>query len=66
LGVAESPLGDVWHWLRLDGGMIAAAFAADPGWRLFPLAELALVGDGVGDTDLILRSFAASASAVDL
>ncbi len=66
LGVAEGPLGDVWHWLRLDGGMIAAAFAADPGWRLFPLAELALVGDGVGDTDLILRSFAASASAVDL
>jgi Ni,Fe-hydrogenase III large subunit len=66
LGVAESPRGDVWHWLRLDGGMIAAAFAADPGWRLFPLAEMALADGGVGDVELILRSFAASASAVDL
>jgi Ni,Fe-hydrogenase III large subunit len=66
LGVAESPRGDVWHWLRLDGGMIAAAFVADPGWRLFPLAELALADGGVGDVDVILRSFAASASAVDL
>jgi Ni,Fe-hydrogenase III large subunit len=66
LGVAESPRGAVWHWLRLDGGMIAAAFAADPGWRLFPLAELALADGGVGDVELILRSFAASASAVDL
>ena len=66
LGVAESPRGDVWHWLRLDGGMIAAAFAADPGWRLLPMAEQALAKGGVGDTDLILRSFAISASAVDL
>ena len=66
VGVAESPRGDVWHWLRLDGGMIAAAFAADPGWRLFPLAELALADGLVGDAELIIRSFAASASAVDL
>jgi Ni,Fe-hydrogenase III large subunit len=66
LGVAESPRGDVWYWLRLDGGMIAAAFAADPGWRLFPLAEFALADGGVGDVDLILHSFAASASGVDL
>ncbi len=66
LGVAESPRGAVWHWLRLDGGMIAAAFAADPGWRLLPLAELALADGGVGDMDLILGSFAVSASAVDL
>ena len=66
LAVAESPRGDVWHWLRLDGGMIAAAFAADPGWRLLPMAERALAKGGLGDTDLILRSFAIAASAVDL
>lgn len=66
LGVAESARGDVWYWLRLDGGMIAAAFAADPSWRLFPLAEQALADGGVGDADLILRSFDASVSGVDL
>ena len=66
LGIAESARGDIWHWLRLDGGMIAAAFAADPGWRLFPLAEQALADGGIGDADLILRSFDASASGVDL
>jgi Ni,Fe-hydrogenase III large subunit len=66
LGVAESARGDVWHWLRLDGGMIATAFAADPGWRLWPLVELALADGALGDVDLITRSFDASASAVDL
>ena len=66
LGVAESARGDVWHWLRLDSGMIAAAFAADAGWRLAPLVEAALADGAVGDVDLILRSFDFSPSGVDL
>ena len=66
LGVAESARGDVWHWLRLDGGMIAAVFAADPGWRLWPLAERALEGCALEDAALITGSLAASASGVDL
>ena len=66
IGVAASVRGDVWHWLRLDGGMVGAAFAADPGWRLWPMAEVALQDGGLADAEVILRSFALSASAVDL
>ena len=66
LGVAESARGDVWHWLRLDSGMIATAFAADPGWRLIPVLELALTDGGLDDAALIMHSIAPSASGVDL
>ena len=40
-GVAESPRGDVWHWLRLDGGLVASAYARDPSWLHWPLLEAA-------------------------
>ena len=66
LGVAESVRGEIWHWLRLDSGMIATAFAADAGWRLVPLVELALADGGIGDADLILQSFGVSPSGLDL
>ncbi len=42
IACAESVRGDVWHWLRLDHGQIATAFARDPGWALWPLAERVL------------------------
>jgi Ni,Fe-hydrogenase III large subunit len=66
IGVAESARGDVWHWLRLDAGMIATAFAADASWRLWPLMELAARDGGVADFPIIARSFAGSCSGVDL
>ena len=66
LGVAEAPRGDIWHWVRLDGGMIAASFAADPGWRHWPLLEAALVGGTLEDMPLCLACFHCSVSAVDL
>jgi Ni,Fe-hydrogenase III large subunit len=66
VGVAESARGDVWHWLRLDAGMIATAFAADPSWRLWPLMEWAARDGGVADFPVIARSFAGSCSGVDL
>jgi Ni,Fe-hydrogenase III large subunit len=66
LGVAEGARGDVWHWLRLDGGMIATAFAVDPSWRLGPLAELGMATGGIEDVELVVRSFDASASGMDL
>jgi Ni,Fe-hydrogenase III large subunit len=66
LGVAEAPRGDVWHWVRLDGGMIAASFAADPSWRHWPLLEAALVGEAMEDLPLCLACFHCSVSAVDL
>ena len=46
--------------------MIAAVFVADPGWRLWPLAEQALVGCALEDVGLVTASLAASASGVDL
>jgi Ni,Fe-hydrogenase III large subunit len=66
LAVVEGPRGDVWHWLRLDGGLIAAAFAADPSWRLWPAQEAATAGALLGDVALIDRSFACARSGVDL
>ena len=66
LAVAESPRGPVWHWLRLDAGLIASAFAADPSWRLWPLQEAACAGAGLDDLALIDRSFACARSGIDL
>jgi Ni,Fe-hydrogenase III large subunit len=66
VGCAESIRGDVWHWLRLDHGQIAAAFPRDPGWALWPLAERALQGADAADAFLIRASFALPASGMDL
>jgi Ni,Fe-hydrogenase III large subunit len=66
IGCAESIRGDVWHWLRLDHGQIAAAFARDPGWALWPLAERVLENASADDIDLIRASFALPASGMDL
>jgi Ni,Fe-hydrogenase III large subunit len=66
IGCAESIRGDVWHWLRLDHGQIAAAFARDPGWALWPLAERVLEHASADDIDLIRASFALPASGMDL
>jgi Ni,Fe-hydrogenase III large subunit len=66
IGCAESVRGDVWHWLRLDHGQIAAAFPRDPGWALWPLAETAIAGSRTEDVDMVLHSFGAAASPVDL
>lgn len=66
LGVAESARGDAWHWLRVEGGTVAAAFAADPGWRHWPLLDDAAQGYDAADVPLVLDSFGASWSGVDL
>lgn len=67
-GVAcvEAARGDVWHWLRLDHGQIAAAFPRDPGWALWPATEAALHGAAAEETLAILRSFGLVAAGVDL
>jgi Ni,Fe-hydrogenase III large subunit len=65
IGCAESIRGDVWHWLRLDHGQIAAAFARDPGWALWPLAQHVLRG-AAEQADLVRASFGLPASGMDL
>ena len=66
IGGAEGPRGAVWHWLRLDGGMIATCFPRDPGWLQWPLLEAALAGGTVADVPLALASFDARSAGVDL
>ena len=66
IGCAESGRGDIWHWLRIDHGQIAAAFPRDPGWGQWPAAERALVGARADDVDLIRTSLGLSASGMDL
>jgi Ni,Fe-hydrogenase III large subunit len=66
IACAESIRGDVWHWLRLDHGQIAAVFTRDPGWALWPVAETVLQNAEAEDVDLIRASFLLPASGMDL
>ena len=66
IGWAEGFRGDIWHWLRLDGGLITAAFLCDPSWRQWPLLEAAIEGNIVADFPLCNKSFNCSYSGVDL
>jgi len=66
IGWAEGFRGDVWHWLRLDGGLIASVFMRDPSWLHWPVLEQAVRDNIVADFPLINKSINASYSGVDL
>jgi Ni,Fe-hydrogenase III large subunit len=66
IACAESIRGDIWHWLRIDHGQIAAAFPRDSGWALWPLAEAVLQGAMAEDAALIRTSLALPVSGMDL
>jgi Ni,Fe-hydrogenase III large subunit len=66
LGWAEGFRGDIWHWLRLDGGQIASAFMRDPSWLQWPLLQGAVYGNIIADFPLCNKSFNCSYSGVDL
>jgi Ni,Fe-hydrogenase III large subunit len=66
IGCAESIRGDVWHWLQLDHGQIAAVFPRDPGWALWPLAERMMENATANDVGLIRLSLALPSSGPDL
>ncbi len=66
LARSVSARGDVWHWLRLDHGQVAAVFPRDPGWALWPAAEMALCGAAADDAAVICCSLGLAASVVDL
>jgi Ni,Fe-hydrogenase III large subunit len=66
VGVAETVRGDAWHWLRLDHGVIAAAFVRDPGWASWPLLEDAMRNGDVDDLALCGASFGAAIAGMDL
>jgi Ni,Fe-hydrogenase III large subunit len=66
LGVAESFRGPVWHYLKLESGMIADVFVADASTLHWPLLEHATATGIVADFPLINKSINASYSGVDL
>ncbi len=66
LAQCRSARGEVWHWVRVDHGQVAAIFPRDPGWALWPLAEAALRGAPVADTALICCSLGLPVSGLDL
>ncbi len=66
IGWAEGFRGDIWHWLRLDGGLIGACFMRDPSWQQWPLLQSAVRGNIVADFPLINKSFNCSYSGVDV
>ncbi|HEX3347109.1 MAG TPA: nickel-dependent hydrogenase large subunit, partial [Acetobacteraceae bacterium] len=66
IGWAEGFRGDIWHWLRLDGGQIGSMFMRDPSWLQWPLLEAAIRDNIVADFPLINKSFNCSYSGVDL
>ncbi|MBV8524758.1 MAG: nickel-dependent hydrogenase large subunit [Acetobacteraceae bacterium] len=66
IGVAETFRGDAWVWVRIEGGMITAAFMRDPSWAHWPLLESAIRGNIIADFPLINKSFNAAYSGVDL
>ena len=63
---AEGPRGDIWTWLRLEGGQIASAFQRDPGWLHLPLLEGAVRGADLADWKLVRASFGISHAGMDL
>lgn len=66
LGVADGARGDVWHWLRLDAGAVAANFARDPGWLDLPSIEAACRSARLSDIPLILRSINPASASLEL
>ncbi len=66
IGWAEGCRGDIWHWLRLDGGLISAAFVRDPAWLHLGLLDAAMAGGSVADFSLCAASFGCSVSGMDL
>ena len=66
IGGANGPGGEVWHWLRLDHGQIAAAFMCDPAWTRWPELEATMEGGQIDDLGLIVASFGLTSSGVDL
>ena len=66
LGWAEAASGDAWHWVRLDGGAVASAFARDPAWLHWPLLEAAAAGTPRAGLPLLFASINPSVSGMDL
>jgi len=66
LGVAESFRGPVWYWVRVEAGILADIFIADPSTLHWPLLEFAATTGILADFPLINKSINGSYAGVDL
>jgi Ni,Fe-hydrogenase III large subunit len=66
LGVAESFRGPVWYWVRVEAGVLADVFIADPSTLHWPLLEYAATTGILADFPLINKSINGSYAGVDL
>jgi len=66
LGVAESFRGPVWYWVRVEAGVLADIFIADPSTLHWPLLEYAATTGILADFPLINKSINGSYAGVDL
>jgi Ni,Fe-hydrogenase III large subunit len=64
--IAEGFRGDVFAWVKLDGGRVEEAFLRDPSWFQWPLLEAAIEGNIVADFPLCNKSFNCSYAGADL
>jgi Ni,Fe-hydrogenase III large subunit len=65
-GWAEGPRGDIWTWMRIEGGQVASVFPRDPGWLHLPLLEAAMAGADLEDWAMVRASFGISHAGMDL
>jgi Ni,Fe-hydrogenase III large subunit len=66
VALVEGFRGDIFVWLRLEGGNVAHAYLRDPSWFQWPLLEAAIEGNIVADFPLCNKSFNCSYAGVDL
>jgi Ni,Fe-hydrogenase III large subunit len=66
LALVEGFRGDVFIWLRLNGGCVARCHARDPSWFQWPLLEAAIEGNIIADFPLCNKSFNCSYAGHDL
>jgi Ni,Fe-hydrogenase III large subunit len=64
--LVEGFRGDIFVWLRIEGGRIARCHLRDPSWFQWPLLEAAIEGNIVADFPLCNKSFNCSYSGHDL
>jgi Ni,Fe-hydrogenase III large subunit len=64
--LVESFRGDIFAWVRIEGGRVEQAYLRDPSWFQWPLLEAAIEGNIVADFPLCNKSFNCAYAGVDL
>ncbi len=66
IGMAAGPRGTIWHWMRLDHGLIAAFFPIDPALAAWARFTAACAGAALSDLGEIAAAERLSAAGADL